>query len=659
MTLLPRRAVGIALAAAAASALDVHAYRLPDWARRIAEHAPALEAAPDDRERVLLSETLLSIESDGKLRIRRRLAVQALVADAEEVGVGVFHFDESARMRSAKAWHLAPGERVDASSGAGIDVTLDSSFLTDSRSRLIGVDGVRRGSLVFFEFDVVETPMWLAYLHAFREAGPVDSARVEVAAPPGWQVRHAWLRRTGPEPTRDGPSIRFELHDLPAVADAPLAEPPGSSEPLLLLCFVPPEGAKTVAPSLPDFATFGTWYETLLAGRDAPSPELRAVASEALKVAGQDPVGRILAVARVARDGIRYVAKEIGSGTLQPRPASLVATERWGDCKDKGTYLSALLALDGRASFPMLVHASLPETVSDAFPAPGSFNHFVVGVPIPPDAVVPEPVRGAVIDAGELGRLLVVDATDEYTAPGQLRPELLGKRALVVAGARSRLVVLPGDGPSRHRIEHRLEEGVDADGALVATLTTLLVGEPATLARLEQHRSAHERRLAAEREITRRWERAAVTGYEVEPETADGAFRETISWRIAAPGSAAEGSFLALFPGALDGLDRTSVARRTAPVVYPHPLTLRYESRVRGGTGSGGIPQGFSQRGEGWSIDSTHEFENGLLVSKWALDLDRTRFEPGSFPELKRLWSAASASAGHAIVWPKEQGIGP
>ena len=52
------------------------AARLPDWARPIAEQAPAVETAPSTSfdSRVLLSETTLVVLPDGTFRTRRLLA---------------------------------------------------------------------------------------------------------------------------------------------------------------------------------------------------------------------------------------------------------------------------------------------------------------------------------------------------------------------------------------------------------------------------------------------------------------------------------------------------------------------------------------------------------------------------------------------------------
>ena len=65
---------------------------------------------------------------------------------------------------------------------------------------------------------------------------------------------------------------------------------------------------------------------------------------------------RIKVLARFAQRDIRYAAIEIGIGGFQPHPASQVFSNRYGDCKDKATILSAMLAQIGVKSYYMPIH---------------------------------------------------------------------------------------------------------------------------------------------------------------------------------------------------------------------------------------------------------------------------------------------------------------
>ena len=95
----------------------------------------------------------------------------------------------------------------------------------------------------------------------------------------------------------------------------------------------------------------------------------------------------------------------------------------------QGTLFRSLLAADGIESYPILINLTRHLTVSEEIPNLQAFNHFVVGVAVSGD--VPPAFAPAVVQAGELGALLIVDTTDEYITPGYLSASLSGKTGLV------------------------------------------------------------------------------------------------------------------------------------------------------------------------------------------------------------------------------------
>ena len=166
------------------------AFRLPDWARAIADSAPPVgEVAASQPHRILLLETRVVVGVDGTLKIRRRVATQALRTDADEIGWGYFAFSKDAKITESSAWHLAPGKTAQTNWMAPVDLALEDGFLTSSRRRYLRVEGIRRGSLVFFEFDAVDTPSILAWHQDFDERVETLVSRYELEAPEGWTVK--------------------------------------------------------------------------------------------------------------------------------------------------------------------------------------------------------------------------------------------------------------------------------------------------------------------------------------------------------------------------------------------------------------------------------------------------------------------------------------
>src|SRR5438093_10055773 len=100
-------------------------------------------------------------------------------------------------MKVSKAWHLPPDEKGVRSYLPPIDMPMSDSFLNDKKARFIGVSRVERGSLLFFEFESVETAKLLSEGHYFGDEVPVRTERFEVECPAGWSLRSAWLRTSG------------------------------------------------------------------------------------------------------------------------------------------------------------------------------------------------------------------------------------------------------------------------------------------------------------------------------------------------------------------------------------------------------------------------------------------------------------------------------
>jgi transglutaminase-like putative cysteine protease len=633
-----------------ASSAPVQAARLPDWAARIAETAPETgEGLTEHVARVLLSETLVTVEPDGNLHVRQRRAVQALSPRAEEIGLGYFSFDDRTEILKSKGWHLPPEGKAKKSRGGALDITLDSVFLSDQRLRVIGVQDVEKGSLVFFEFEAIEQPYQLVYQTMFYEDAPTDAIRVVVEVPPNWSVDHEWLRHDGPEPTVAEGQWEWKIEHYEPPEPEPLGDSTADRAPMLVVRFAPPSGQSVSPASFEGWVDLARWYEELARGRDVVTPEIERIAAKLDAETSEGFFPRVQVTGDYVRDQVRYVAKEIGVGGYRPRPAGDVLENLYGDCKDKGTLFRALLATAGNESYPILINATLEGTVSDRVPSLQAFNHFVIGVPIPEGTPVPAAFQAATVEVGDLGRLLVVDTTDEYTSVGWLPAALGGKTALVVAGDRSALVELPADDPSSHRVEIGLDAEIQDDLTIQVRVETAHYGAPASESRYGYRQSAQDYREATERELLDRWPAITIEDFSVVDEADDGAFVERLTVRVNPPPNPDHAEPVSLFPGALDGLARISLRRREGAVRYPHALTLRYESVVRGIRSNTATPPSETDEGQGWSVKSEFSAEPGTIRGSWELTLSRVHFEPDDFAELKRFWRAARSTSSVAV----------
>ncbi len=627
----------------------VLAARLPDWAQPLAEAAPPLApGVPATTTRILLRETRLEVQLDGTYKICRRVGVQVLSARTGGVQSAAFGMGPQTRIKTSRGWHQPPEGRVKKGKGLNsFEIADAQSFVTDRGARLVAMDGIERGSLVFFEFEAYEEPFTLNHAEWFFDEGPMARAAFILTLPPAWSMRYAWMRRPAVEPVESGRSWTWDLHDLPVPPEDELGVEADESAPILLMAFVPPPSTRLSIPVMPDWRALSAWYEGLAADRHRVTPEISAWAPA--DGGGKDLIGRLRDAALGVRDDVRYVAKAIGIGGYQPRAAAETLATRYGDCKDKATLLRSVLAAGGIPSYPVLVNLGEPDTVAESVATPQSFNHMVLAIPLPVEVALPADVAAAVAEGGDLGRLLFFDATDEYTSFGSMSGPLSGQRGLVAAGERGRLVTLPGARADAHRVRRQLKGETLAGGALRVEIESRYFGHPAAAARAARRASSQDRRQAVERDVRSTWSTARVADYRVIDESASGEYVEAIVVEVPpAAGADAQRSLL-LLPWAGGELPSVPLGRRRTPVVYDYPRTLSMEAEWKGVPTSTSLPSAHEIEVGGGSSKARFSREGDSVHAAWSLSLSRTRFEPAEFEDLRRLWVAASA-AGAAVV---------
>ena len=275
-------------------------------------------------------------------------------------------------------------------------------------------------------------------------------------------------------------------------------------------------------------------------------------------------------------------------------------------------------------------------------------NHFIVAVPVPADVEIPQAFQGALADGGDLGRLLIVDTTDDRVAIGSLSAELAGKTALVAAGARGHLIELPQDAAA-HRTERRLRVEVGGDRSLTIARASRYLGAFAATVRSEFMDSALDRADLVRARLDSVWTGAEMKSYAVEPETDDGSLMETATVYLPPPSGADQSLTIELFPGAETDLPRAPLARRTQPIEYGFARTISYEVFIRKAPLDTVLPAAREEQGRGWRVSTTYERKGDSLVARWETRLSKTRFEPDEFKELQRFWSAVSATASETL----------
>lgn len=625
------------------SAPETIAARLPRWADAIAERAPALpEGVSKHSMRVLLHERTIEVGADGTMKETIRIANQSLSQTDDQAGLEAHWFSRNTKIKSSKAWHQPPeGSTEKASAEDSLDITLDSSFFSDRKTRFIGFTGMKRGSLVFFEFETVTQPFALEFDEWFVGSGTVDRHVVDLTIPAGWQLIYDWVGAAGPDPLIAGSRYVWEMRDLPAMdREEDLAASVLDRAPRLLVSIVPAEGSTSPVPGFRTWTELGAWYQKKSAG-------LTALATMPATLKSTDATQPSFRSALYVRDQVRYVSKVVGIGGYIARPAKETSETLWGDCKDKATLLSALLASQHVESYLLLVNASLRHSVSENVPSLSSFDHMVTAVRVTDELAQAVSNAPAVFEAPQLGRLLLIDTTDETNSIGSVSGPLAGKRALLVAPGSSQLVTLPGEQSTAHRVIRNLTVTIDVGGQATFHRETRYYGEPARTVRALNRASAKEREKSILTGLQETWIDAEPAGYEAEPETKDGGMREVFDWTVKELPRSGERRIVSMFPGVRAWLPGVSLSKRKIPVVYEYPLQLEFHSTVKGVPAGTTAPAGKKVTGDGWSVASEYSVRGDTITGSFSVTLEKTEFALSEFDNLKKLNSAvASVNSG-------------
>jgi len=467
----------------------VAADQAPDWLNAV-QKTPATAVRKEDSAVVLLNDSLLEVSPNGSFTTRVRFVVRVLTGEgSRHARARVTYNTDSSKVKSLQAWLIAPDGKVTAYGKRRIvDGAVHTSALElygEARQQQIGANEEAKPGAVFaYEAVVEETSVLSQRVFRFQSGLPSERISYAVQLPPGWRLEaHPF---NGAPACVESAARRYtwSVTATPALSPEPLAPPASTFAPWVALDFVPPaSGTSRVA--------FVAWKD--ISTYFSPRYEAAAVADAAIKTKADELVrgttdffARLQALARYAQE-VTYISIQLdasNAGGYTPRAASRVFRTNYGDCKDKATFLRALLATQGIVSYPLIVQSGAMIHVREEWPSPEQFNHAILAIQV--DASVDSP---AVFTHPELGRLLIFDPTNEFTPIGSLADTLLADKGVLLAGARGGLITLPAERPESNRMERRVRATLDDLGGIAGTIEEEFFGQASASARSERRRN--------------------------------------------------------------------------------------------------------------------------------------------------------------------------
>ena len=473
---------GVKLALYALTALVCVPTRLPadnapDWLRAAAQQK--LSPYPDNPIAViLLDELQITVQSNGEVNTRHRLAYKLLRPEAQDrYGYASVNFDNETKVTSFKAWTiLANGTELSVGEKDALETSLATyEVFTDDKAKVLRFPGAAAGTVVGYEYVRKERPFLFENAWMFQDPLPVKRARLSLQLPSGWDFSARWFNYPDQKPQSSGANqSSWEVQDLPAVdiePGMPVWKAVGGWMGLKYFPHDPAQRVKTMG----SWTDLGTWYAGLAQAQRAPSPQIQQKVSELISGV-TDPAAKMLALARYIQQKIRYVAIEIGVGGYQPHAAADIFQHQYGDCKDKATLLATMLHEIGIESYYVLVDTNRGIVRPD-YPSM-NFDHVVLAIRLP-DTINAAPLY-AVMNHPKLGRLLFFDPTDEYVPPGYLPASLQHNYGLLVTPDGGELVPLPLLTPATNRLLRTAKFSLSATGNLSGDVQELLWGGPAS-----------------------------------------------------------------------------------------------------------------------------------------------------------------------------------
>ena len=169
----------------------------------------------------------------------------------------------------------------------------------------------------------------------------------------------------------------FEARDVPALKDEYLMP-------------APQDLAYNISiSSLDSWDELATWYATLIREQDEITPKIEERTKQLLSGtwSRKEKVKRLY---EYVATNIQYLGYELGIWAIKPYPADFVLEVGKGDCKDKTTLLSTMLASAGINAYPVLISAGDMRGVNahlsdggsevEAVPSLAYFNHMILVV---------------------------------------------------------------------------------------------------------------------------------------------------------------------------------------------------------------------------------------------------------------------------------------
>jgi len=447
----------------------------PEWLRAAARDT--LPTYPADTVAVLLlDETVVTVEDNGRMKTTVRRAFKILRPEGRGLARVAIFFNKNRKLLSMKGWAIPrTGKDYEVKEKDAVEFGEHEDLYSDVRSKVLVIPAADPGNVIGYEYEQEHQPYVFEDRWFFQQPLPVRRARMVVQLPSGWEFKDVWMNHPPQQAKQSsGNNWVWEIADIAAVKVQPEMPPWRAVAGWMAVRYFSPR-PDLAHKGLATWKEMGAWYNSLTQGRRNATPEIKQKVFE-LTSAQPTALDKIAALAAFSQRDVRYVSIQIGIGGYQPHNAADIFRNRYGDCKDKATLLSAMLNEIGVQSYYVVIHSERG-VVSPEFPGISNFDHMILAIRLPDD--VPDTTLYSITKHEKLGRLLFFDPTNSMTPLGYLPTYLQAGHGLMVTDEGGELLTMPLQPPQTNRLYRTGKLQLSSSGELSGEIQEVRWGSPA------------------------------------------------------------------------------------------------------------------------------------------------------------------------------------
>jgi hypothetical protein len=462
---------------------------VPDWLRSAAQQ-PVKTYADDVNAVTLLDDQETIVKDNGEIVTHERIAFRILRPEGRAYAKHSVSFDSETKLSSFRGWSItAKGQEYETKEKDAFERSLgDQQEFVDTKEKTMVLPGADVGTVVGFEYEQKRRPYMFQDSWSFQDMIPVEKSRYTLRLPAKWEYRADWVNHAEQKPVEQNGAYVWEISDVPRI-EREYHEPlPDSLAGHMIVTFFSETATHRNAES---WKELGNWYAQFTAGAREPSPALQAKVQE-LAPASLPMFERIKALSLFAQRDVRYYAIEIGVGGFRPHPAAEIFSHRYGDCKDKATVLSSMLAQIGVKSYYMVIDDKRG-LFNEKTPPHVGFDHMILVIQMP-EASFSQKLPG-MFEHPKLGHLLIFDPTNDLVPLGHLPYYEQDSFGLLLTDSGGELIHLPVSSPDLNKIHRTAKLNLLPDGTLQGEIEEVRSGYMAMTGReFLQHQSQNDRK---------------------------------------------------------------------------------------------------------------------------------------------------------------------